>query len=117
MLDAKLSDDDIMSKSKLFEEDSKRVSSNLELKNNELYEKEKLIHNFYSRNSEFIKYLNENCLIKKECIICMDREREIIFAPCGHFILCKECNSKIKEKCPYCNYKITGIINKVIDIN
>jgi len=40
-----------------------------------------------------------------ECVICMDRVRDIVLYPCGHFCLCVQCSSKI-SKCPLCKQQI-----------
>ena len=32
-----------------------------------------------------------------DCVICMDREKTIIFTPCGHYYVCQECFSKLKK--------------------
>ena len=42
-----------------------------------------------------------------ECIICMEKQRNMIFFPCYHLICCEECgNMKVKEECPECKKKI-----------
>jgi baculoviral IAP repeat-containing protein 2/3 len=35
------------------------------------------------------------------CKICMDRELEITFIPCGHLVTCEQCAQPLK-KCPIC---------------
>lgn len=39
------------------------------------------------------------------CAICMDQERFIIYQPCGHYYVCKECSIQLK-KCPICRCDI-----------
>ena len=42
-----------------------------------------------------------------ECIICMDKQRNIIFFPCNHLICCEECGySKVLGECPECKMTI-----------
>ena len=37
------------------------------------------------------------------CIICTTNNREIAFAPCGHFCICRICNSNpLVTRCPIC---------------
>lgn len=44
-----------------------------------------------------------------ECNICYINKKNYACIPCGHLCLCKVCASKITEKCPMCNIKITHI--------
>ena len=39
------------------------------------------------------------------CIICTTNNREIAFAPCGHFCICRVCNSNpLVTRCPICRH-------------
>ena len=40
-----------------------------------------------------------------ECVICMDKKREYICIPCGHYCLCRNCKNRMKGKCPVCRRK------------
>jgi hypothetical protein len=40
-----------------------------------------------------------------ECLICCDKQREILFEPCRHFSTCKGC-SVIVVKCPVCRANV-----------
>jgi hypothetical protein len=44
-----------------------------------------------------------------ECNICYTNKKNYACIPCGHLCMCKVCASKITEKCPICNIKITHI--------
>jgi hypothetical protein len=44
-----------------------------------------------------------------ECNICYINKKNYACIPCGHLCMCKVCASKITEKCPICNIKITHI--------
>jgi len=44
-----------------------------------------------------------------ECNICYINKKNYACIPCGHLCMCKICASKITEKCPICNIKITHI--------
>jgi hypothetical protein len=52
------------------------------------------------------KYNNSNQ--KPVCEICSDKEKEIMFRPCPHFVLCQNCSALLKFKsnsdfkCPLC---------------
>ncbi len=42
-----------------------------------------------------------------ECIICMERGRNVIFLPCKHFCLCEECLEELqRQECPVCKREI-----------
>lgn len=41
------------------------------------------------------------------CKVCMDREMNIVFLPCGHFVACVDCAS-VMDNCPVCRTKIKG---------
>jgi baculoviral IAP repeat-containing protein 7/8 len=60
------------------------------------------------RKSKDIKINNNNT--EKNCVICYSQEKKIIFLPCGHYVACEQCSSKITN-CPMCrkdifNYQI-----------
>ena len=38
----------------------------------------------------------------KQCVVCMDRPREIMMRPCNHYCVCEECSGKL-SRCPMCN--------------
>jgi hypothetical protein len=53
--------------------------------------------------------------LSNKCMICMDENthREVLYAPCGHFMTCSSCSvewNKTSDKCPYCNGQVTGCI-------
>lgn len=45
----------------------------------------------------------------EDCIVCMEKPKEIVFAPCGHFYACDGCSAGMKQ-CPICRCAITGRI-------
>ena len=53
---------------------------------------------------------------ESECIICMAAEKDVVFAPCGHYCSCETCASQIKfgggGKCPMCRTKITALVKR-----
>jgi hypothetical protein len=46
---------------------------------------------------------------KKECIICLDDEREVVLVPCGHATLCWDCSEGLRE-CPTCRCEVESAI-------
>ncbi|ERE75954.1 baculoviral IAP repeat-containing protein 3 [Cricetulus griseus] len=38
---------------------------------------------------------------ERTCKVCMDREVSIVFIPCGHLVVCKDCAPSLR-KCPIC---------------
>ena len=70
---------------------------------------------------------NKSSNLNKECIICVNNPIEIIFIPCKHRCLCKECYNECKKKndviiqnCPICRKQILSIkegkTNKTFDV-
>ncbi len=49
-----------------------------------------------------------------DCCICMDVEKDVVFAPCGHYCCCKQCALQIKfdcgAKCPICRGHIDEVV-------
>jgi predicted DNA-binding antitoxin AbrB/MazE fold protein len=65
-------------------------------------------------SSETIKKIFEDNSIL-ECMICMDKNKEIVFAKCGHYVCCEDCSLKIfktTKKCPICRSKIDSVVRR-----
>lgn len=45
----------------------------------------------------------------KMCKICAERELEVTFIPCGHFMACEPCGQKLRT-CPICRKHIKGTV-------
>jgi len=48
-----------------------------------------------------------------ECIICMDRDKNVAFLPCGHYIACEECATLLRHDigtCAICSAGIEAVI-------
>lgn len=45
-----------------------------------------------------------------ECKICFNKQRAVVFLPCGHFVCCSKCGLKI-TKCPICRVAIMSIVH------
>jgi hypothetical protein len=39
--------------------------------------------------------------LERECVICKDHHRSIVFVPCGHLCSCESCSQNLTE-CPVC---------------
>ena len=78
---------------------------------------------FYRVQRKFIQTLDEKVTIDKvfgdedcECVVCMDRDHEVVIVPCGHYCLCGECAQVIEKtsskKCPMCRGDIELVVNR-----
>lgn len=48
-----------------------------------------------------------------ECEICMDNDKAVVFAPCGHYCCCVSCGNALKKStCPLCRTSIKQVVNK-----
>ncbi|EPZ36198.1 hypothetical protein O9G_002264 [Rozella allomycis CSF55] len=49
---------------------------------------------------------------EKECVICLDTEKEVVFIPCGHYCSCLACAQKLSpSKCPMCRTAIKHTVD------
>ena len=48
---------------------------------------------------------------KHKCISCYENDVSVLFTPCNHLCLCKECSKEYKEECPICRKKCDNKIN------
>ncbi|XP_059390554.1 baculoviral IAP repeat-containing protein 2-like [Carassius carassius] len=46
---------------------------------------------------------------ERTCKVCMDKEVNIVFIPCGHLVVCKECAPSL-SKCPICRGLVKGAV-------
>ncbi|XP_059397744.1 putative inhibitor of apoptosis isoform X2 [Carassius carassius] len=46
---------------------------------------------------------------ERTCKVCMDKEVNIVFIPCGHLVVCKECAPSLR-KCPICRGLVKGTV-------
>ncbi|XDV33300.1 hypothetical protein PO909_003750 [Leuciscus waleckii] len=46
---------------------------------------------------------------ERTCKVCMDKEVNIVFMPCGHLVVCKECAPSL-HKCPICRGLVKGAV-------
>ena len=48
-----------------------------------------------------------------DCCICLAVEKNVVFAPCGHYCCCNQCGDKLKGKsCPMCRAAIQQIVKR-----
>ena len=41
----------------------------------------------------------------KQCVVCMDKSRQVMIRPCNHYCVCEECIEQLR-RCPICNNRI-----------
>lgn len=61
-------------------------------------------------NSELMDGLTQSR--EKDCVVCMDEERNCVLHPCHHLCLCATCGKmllKRQDSCPICRKKISSI--------
>lgn len=66
----------------------------------EVSKDDKIKEEFFKKEKKFI------------CVMCLSNYIEYAYIPCGHFCICKNCQSNYstKKKCALCNQDITGAI-------
>lgn len=52
-----------------------------------------------------ISYSRSSSEVPKECLVCSDHQREVLFSPCGHVVACAQCAPRVK-KCLICRETI-----------
>eukprot|EP01084_Bolivina_argentea_P105713 189308_1 len=72
----------------------------------------------YEKDEKNMNEEKELIATVNECCICMDREKEVAFQPCGHYIACEQCAIVLKNDngtCAVCNRKIRSVL-RIYDI-
>jgi hypothetical protein len=46
----------------------------------------------------------------RTCVVCLEREREVVLHPCRHYCLCIECSNSL-SKCPICRRRIEDTVD------
>lgn len=64
-----------------------------------------------SEDAETKVLLEENSQLReaRTCKICLDKEVNTVFLPCGHLVCCNECAPEM-DKCPVCRQLIRGTV-------
>ena len=57
-----------------------------------------------------IKEINNQLRHRTVCKICMDKEVNLVYLPCGHLVSCSECGSALIN-CPICRVCIKGVVH------
>ena len=68
--------------------------------------------------TSFDKSVSRNTKENNKCVVCLEKEKISVFAPCGHRCVCLECGKHIfknEKKCPLCKVVITDFLEEVID--
>ena len=50
-----------------------------------------------------------------DCIICMEKEYDVVMVPCGHYCMCHDCANKIlgsTKKCPICRQQVNMVVTR-----
>lgn len=48
-----------------------------------------------------------------ECVVCMEREREVLCLPCSHLCMCASCAGQVQARhgtCPMCHQQLEGVL-------
>uniref|UniRef100_UPI00358FE397 E3 ubiquitin-protein ligase LRSAM1 isoform X2 n=1 Tax=Myxine glutinosa TaxID=7769 RepID=UPI00358FE397 len=53
--------------------------------------------------------ISSTTLSRSECVVCMDRETELVFLPCGHVCCCMQCAGSLRS-CPLCRREVQSTI-------
>ncbi|XP_064644597.1 death-associated inhibitor of apoptosis 2-like [Lineus longissimus] len=62
-----------------------------------------------SLETQILEKENRELKDKQMCKICYERDANIVFIPCGHLVVCQNCNIRINE-CPLCRKGIRGTL-------
>lgn len=68
------------------------------LSNDELLSLEQNVNESYLKIRTFVRG-------KFNCIVCYEKEKQCLFQPCHHYVVCLNCSEKL-DKCPVCNTNI-----------
>eukprot|EP00330_Aristerostoma_sp_ATCC50986_P012055 CAMPEP_0114584600 /NCGR_PEP_ID=MMETSP0125-20121206/8269_1 /TAXON_ID=485358 ORGANISM="Aristerostoma sp., Strain ATCC 50986" /NCGR_SAMPLE_ID=MMETSP0125 /ASSEMBLY_ACC=CAM_ASM_000245 /LENGTH=138 /DNA_ID=CAMNT_0001779091 /DNA_START=835 /DNA_END=1248 /DNA_ORIENTATION=+ len=90
---------------KLLEDPVLKYCPNLQTNEAESSDEESVSEKSTPNQSPLIRPLSNPDDSKQDCIICMEKIREIVFLPCCHFLTCPLCAPKV-PKCPMCKKKI-----------
>ena len=79
---------------------------------------------FYRVQKKFIQTLEEEVKVDKvfgdeeedhDCVVCLDKDHEVVIVPCGHYCLCGKCAKiieKTSKKCPMCRGDIQLVVTR-----
>eukprot|EP01084_Bolivina_argentea_P124634 220861_1 len=76
------------------------------VKSCELLEIESKLNNALQKVRQKINDIHQK---EKQCVVCMDQKKNMLFRPCNHVAVCQTCHLQLKE-CPLCQKPITESI-------
>jgi hypothetical protein len=53
--------------------------------------------------------------IDMDCVVCMAFQKDVVFAPCGHYCCCSTCATTVKTRqgnCPICRGRIQQVVRR-----
>ena len=60
-------------------------------------------------NSTQLKEENERLKHERLCVICLTKDKNVLFLPCAHLAACLECSFNMRN-CPMCRSKIQATV-------
>jgi len=72
-----------------------------------------------SRHRPLIKFVREEtgyevvvseAVYNKMCVVCLERERDVVLYPCTHCCLCRECKDSV-HLCPICRSSVRQVVH------
>jgi seryl-tRNA synthetase len=82
-----------------------KIIANLEEENSKLKSENNCY--YYQNNSLKQMITSENIIDSITCVICNDNQRNVLFKPCNHLVICDTCSGKTDiQKCIICNQYI-----------
>lgn len=60
-------------------------------------------------NVDDLKEENERLKNERLCVVCLGREKNVLFLPCAHLTACLECSLSL-QNCPMCRSKIQATV-------
>ena len=93
------------------------LESQKEVNNLRITEVKQDLDNLKASIKEVRKWVNKFPIESSKCNFCLEKPVEVISAPCGHKIFCREHGEKfINLMCPMCGQKIQCFIEKIYEI-
>lgn len=82
-----------------------KIIANLEEENNKLKSENSCY--YYQNNSLKQMITSENIIDSITCVICNDNQRNVLFKPCNHLVICDTCSGKTDiQECIMCKQYI-----------
>eukprot|EP01083_Nonionella_stella_P050535 134407_1 len=76
---------------------------------NDLYERKHSMDDALGVVNDEIESRHKNTAL---CITCLNNEPKVLFQPCNHIVMCKDCTKKLKSnKCPICKGRVENTLD------